>query len=166
MSDDVKWYGKKLIDDAKVRLEKNMTAIGEYGVGEMKKYIQKGSKTGKIYFKRRGGKAGGHTGLYGPGMKEHFKTKAGWGALSNYIAHQASAEGESPASDMGKLANSMTYDVKRPTPMIYQVKIGTNMKIGFWLEYGTKFIKPRPFARRFIIEQEKKIMRMATVGLV
>lgn len=149
----VKWYGDKLVSRAEERIEKNLEAVGTFLAGAMRGYIHRPPKTGRIYFKRRGSK------------EKRGKIKGGWGALSQYIAHQASAPGESPATDTGILANSITYEVGRTGHKIY-CKVGTSLKYGYWLEYGTKNIKPRPFARRALVEHEKKIIRILAKELV
>jgi hypothetical protein len=154
MSGEVKWYGKKLIDEAKVQLGKNMDHIGVVLSGEMRALINRGSRTGRIYFKRRGKKG------------KRGKVGKGWKALNSYMVHQASAPGEPPKTDKGDLVKTITYEVKRPTPMIFQCRVGTNSKIGFWLEFGTKRIKPRPFARPTLHKFESKLPGMVTKDLV
>lgn len=54
--------------------------------------------------------------------------------------HQASAAGEAPATDTGRLASSVQYS--RTGPM--SAEVGTDVKYGPMLEYGTINIQPRP----------------------
>lgn len=56
------------------------------------------------------------------------------------IAHQASAPGQSPATDTGKLVSSIVADAEGLTAYVEARAI-----YGKWLEYGTRHIKPRPF---------------------
>lgn len=56
------------------------------------------------------------------------------------IAHQASAPGEAPATDTGKLVGSIVADAKGLTAYVEARSV-----YGRWLEYGTRRIKPRPF---------------------
>lgn len=61
-----------------------------------------------------------------------------------YGMHQASAPGEAPASDTGRLAASLstTYDAETLTG---KVVVGVNY--GYFLEFGTAKMEPRPFIR-------------------
>lgn len=60
------------------------------------------------------------------------------------VTHQASAPGEPPASDIGKLVQS--FDVI-PYPTIHTVIISNDAKYAAALEYGTQHIEPRPYMR-------------------
>jgi HK97 gp10 family phage protein len=70
------------------------------------------------------------------------------------VSHQASAPGEAPANDTGRLANStdIRYDV--PALAAY-----VNWAAGYArsLEYGTERMDPRPFARPSLTAQEGTI---------
>ena len=70
--------------------------------------------------------------------------------------HQASAGGEAPASDTGRLANSITHDViKEGNSFIGRVIASTEYAIH--LEFGTSKMEHRPFLRPALNESEKKI---------
>jgi Bacteriophage HK97-gp10, putative tail-component len=61
------------------------------------------------------------------------------------VSHQASAPGEAPATDTGRLINSINpyqADTKLESTVI--AGRGT-VKYASWLEYGTKHIAARPF---------------------
>ena len=70
--------------------------------------------------------------------------------------HQVSAEGEAPASDTGRLANSIAHDVvKEGNSFIGRVIASTEYAIH--LEFGTSKMGARPFLRPALHESEKKI---------
>ena len=56
------------------------------------------------------------------------------------ITHQASAPGESPATDTGSLASSIYYKQKGSM----NATIGSRLDYSYYLEFGTLNIKPRP----------------------
>lgn len=72
----------------------------------------------------------------------------------NTVEHQASAPGESPASDTGRLAQSVTtsYD---PSRIAGYVNVSTEYAAA--LEFGTPRIAPRPYARVSLAEKAKEI---------
>lgn len=56
------------------------------------------------------------------------------------VSHRASAPGEAPATDLGQLVIS-TYFTRVDS---LTVAIGSNLDSAFFLEFGTRNIKPRP----------------------
>lgn len=72
----------------------------------------------------------------------------------NTVVHQASAPGESPATDTGRLVQSITtsYDTKN---IIGYVNVSTEYAAA--LEFGTPRIAPRPYARVSLAEKTKEI---------
>lgn len=72
----------------------------------------------------------------------------------NTVTHQASAPGESPATDTGRLAGSITthYDVAKLTGYV-------NVATGYAqaLEFGTPRVAPRPYARVSLAEKAEEI---------
>lgn len=63
------------------------------------------------------------------------------------VLHRASAPGESPANDTGRLANSINGEVSK-SAMEATVKAGGGIvKYARMLEFGTIRIAPRPFMR-------------------
>jgi HK97 gp10 family phage protein len=125
----VKWYGKKIMDEALQQMEKNLEHVGVVLSGEMRASINRSPASGRVY-KRRG------------------------------IVHRASAPGEPPATDRGTLSASIDYKVERTGRYKRLVRVGTQLKYGKWLEYGTVRIKPRPFARPALKKYEKKLPEM------
>lgn len=54
--------------------------------------------------------------------------------------HRASAPGEAPATDTGNLVGTVFTKVEET-----QGEVGFTAPYGYWLEYGTLKMKPRPF---------------------
>jgi hypothetical protein len=69
------------------------------------------------------------------------------------VQHQASAPGEAPASDTGRLVNS------RRTELIagsLRARLNFSTAYALPLELGTKRMEPRPYARRALAETEQQ----------
>lgn len=64
--------------------------------------------------------------------------------------HQASAPGEAPANQTGKLVRSYNYNVHGP----FQMEIGESVPYAGFLEEGTRRMKPRPHVLRAINETQ------------
>ena len=77
---------------------------------DIKKAIQRGPKTGIVYKKAR----------------------------PNRI-HRASAPGQPPATDTGRLVSSIYYRRAK-----LSATVGSSLAYAYWLEFGTRRIKPRP----------------------
>jgi phage gpG-like protein len=56
------------------------------------------------------------------------------------VSHQASAPGEAPASDTGRLAGSITFDKTGPM----SATVGSDLVYAAALEFGSGRIDPRP----------------------
>ena len=63
-----------------------------------------------------------------------------------YGNHTASAPGESPATDTGRLASSITNGLGEDFAGLFAV-VGTNVVYAPFLELGTTRMAPRPFLR-------------------
>jgi HK97 gp10 family phage protein len=59
------------------------------------------------------------------------------------VTHQTSAPGEYPASDTGRLANSVEFDVSQVGRT--EAIVGTNLVYGRYLEFGTSRMAARPW---------------------
>ena len=108
---------KKLLEfgkEGKKEIRRAVIAATMKAQEQAKKNVLHGEKTGIIYHRTPGG-----------------------GVSST---HQASAPGESPATDTGDLARSIKADA--PKGLIF-----SDLDYAFWLEFGTRDgkIKPRPF---------------------
>lgn len=60
-----------------------------------------------------------------------------------YGGHRASAPGDPPATDTGRLINSIAWE--RESALVRRV--GTNVEYAPGLEYGNRRVAPRPFMR-------------------
>jgi len=72
----------------------------------------------------------------------------GGGSQNLSLQHQASAPGEAPALDTGRLMNSVYINELSASSF----EIGTKLDYAFWLEHGTRKIAPRP---NWVPETEK-----------
>lgn len=72
----------------------------------------------------------------------------------NTVSHQASAPGESPASDTGRLAGSITTSYDAPNITGY-VNVATEYAAA--LEFGTPRVAARPYARVSLAEKVEEI---------
>lgn len=109
-------------------VNKALVASGQLLQGEMRRSIARGIKTGDVYQK------------YNPRRE-----------------HRASAPGQAPASDTGRLANSiqMQPDLKRNRVDV--VVDDARVEYAKFLEYGTATIQERPFMRPAIKKHRRRI---------
>ena len=72
------------------------------------------------------------------------------------VTHQASAPGQAPATDTGKLLNSISVipDIPR-----VQARVNAAAKYAAALEFGTQRIEPRPFMRPALASNRAQIER-------
>ena len=73
------------------------------------------------------------------GYNEGGKTGITYKKYNPSRIHTASAPGQAPATDTGKLANSVLFEQEH-----YGVRVFTNVRYGEMLEFGTMRIAPRP----------------------
>lgn len=74
------------------------------------------------------------------------------------ITHQASAPGEAPASDTGRLAGSTTVDPLVENGPRVTASITARTEYAAALEYGTPTIAPRSFLRRALMSKRDEII--------
>lgn len=65
------------------------------------------------------------------------------------VAHQASAPGEAPANDTGRLVNARRIDLFESD---LRARLTFSTEYASYLEFGTRKMEPRPFARRALAE--------------
>lgn len=95
-------------------------------------------------------------------------TKTGRIYQRRTVSHQASAAGEAPANDTGRLLNSFQTGAENKG-MVVKVKAGTGVvDYAVHLEYGTDKMEARPFmkpalekSRKFIHERMEKAVKKA-----
>lgn len=71
------------------------------------------------------------------------------------VAHQASAPGEAPANDTGRLVNSRTREV---IPSALQARLTFRTDYAAYLEFGTIVMEPRPFAAQSLINSREAVI--------
>ena len=59
------------------------------------------------------------------------------------VSHKASAPGQYPMSDTGRLQSSIQFNMA--TPASLRGDVGTNIKYGLYLEFGTSTMAARPW---------------------
>ena len=83
------------------------------------------------------------TSLVGPGKGRVYVR------YNPYRVHIASAPGDPPATDLGRLTNS--YKVlsirQNKTTGIVEIEVGSHLKYATYLEFGTRRMAPRPHLR-------------------
>ena len=72
------------------------------------------------------------------------------------VTHQASAPGEAPATDTGVLVGSVSHRVKRDG---FEAEVGTNVKYGAHLEFGTSKMAARPWLQPALEANRDKITK-------
>lgn len=102
------------------------------------KRIQSGPPQGWMYYRIPGGKY--MTVRQGSPDGRPVAFIPGPGSHNLSYSHRASAPGQPPMSDTGRLANSVTFDTDGPLT----ATVGSALIYARWLEYGTRKIKPRP----------------------
>lgn len=76
-----------------------------------------------------------------------------------YGRHTASAPGDPPAPDTGRLRNSVQTEVFRgPSDVVGQVSINT--EYAAFLELGTERMAPRPFASTIVREKAARLLEV------
>jgi hypothetical protein len=85
------------------------------------------------------------------------------------VLHQASAPGQAPATDTGRLVNSVYLDDEGIQSGRAQVSVGSLLAYARYLEYGTRHIAERPawtpaaeMARRKFRDRLEAVVRRAT----
>lgn len=72
------------------------------------------------------------------------------------VEHQASAPGEAPANDTGRLVNSIRTDYDLPQ-LVGRVVAST--EYAAYLEYGTENMEPRPYMRPALANRRAAVVR-------
>lgn len=130
----IRKYGK----DAEREVAKAVTATGLKVRGDVVKAILRGPKTGTVYYRIR---ENGITTVRAGSADGPF-VAAFWGGDNRSEVHRASAPGEPPATDTGRLASPTSFYEQRESPL--SITIGSSLPYAAYLEFGTVKIEPRP----------------------
>ena len=85
------------------------------------------------------------------------KTKTVWGAL-----HSApSTPGDFPAKQTGALRSSVAYTIDKTN---LTAVVGSSLRYGRYLEFGTMKMAPRPWLLRTLKEESAKINQIMATG--
>lgn len=110
----------------------------------VKKRIQRGPKTGVTYYRIFDAESGymkvtaGNPDSFGPSkLVAAYKSDGG---VNLSPKHTSSAPGEAPATDTGLLASSQYFKM----PDALTATVGSRLIYAYYLEFGTRKIKPRP----------------------
>lgn len=125
---------RNLSEDARKEVKKAVDATGLSLRGEIVKKYQRGPATGEIY--------------------EKFNPRR---------THQASAPGEAPATDTGRLASSVVTSRIIQEPLA--VEVSTDVEYGPYLEFGTRTIAPRPNWVPSVQEETPKYIRRVEAAI-
>lgn len=80
--------------------------------------------------------------------------------IGQHIEGQAIREissGPNQAVKSSRLKNSITHDKPEKTAGHISVRVGTNVKYGVHVEFGTWKMKPRPFLRTALLKSKSRI---------
>ncbi len=120
-------------------VNKALYASAQHVVKEVKQSLRDGNKSGRIYNRRSTGKIRGNAVAFVNGKVERQ------GAFRGGF-HRASAAGEAPASDTGRLINSVIARFNRIAGNEAFVYIPNSLvKYAKMLEFGTSKMAARPF---------------------
>jgi len=78
--------------------------------------------------------------------KKSMKAGSGRTYRRGKVTHRASAPGQPPAVDTGRLRSSITYELGT-SGRVLVARVGTNVNYARHLELGTSRMRPRPFLR-------------------
>lgn len=84
------------------------------------------------------------------------RTRSGGGEYQ----HVASAEGDAPNTDTGRLVNSIQVEVTDKT-----VDVGTSLEYGAYLEFGTRKMGERPWLFPAFERQKKRVFDLIEKGI-
>jgi hypothetical protein len=125
-------------------------------VNESVRLMSESPKTGRFYARgERRAKRGAGAARGASAFPRASAIFARFRSVAPVIFHRASAPGEPPAVDSGALRASVTYDVAR-TPQGWEARVGTPMRTGRLLEFGTSRMRPRPWLRVALLNSRPK----------
>lgn len=96
-------------------------------------------------------------------VKRSFKPGTGRAYRRGRKWHIASAPGQPPAVDTGRLRASITHEVRKEGDQIVGL-VGTNVEYAPHLEFGTNKMAARPFLRPALFNNVPEIKRQIVLG--
>lgn len=125
--------------EVEAAVQKGLAATAMIARNEAVQSIQKGPKTGQVY-------EWVGTSKDDPRADRFIRAPQGhaFPARKRPTPHQASAPGQPPATDTGALVASV---LSEPTEDRKGFRLVVRRVIAIWLEFGTRFMLPRPFIR-------------------
>lgn len=154
--------------------EKAAKAMGKQLKADVREGIRKGPKTGQKYrvtskyHKVSGGN--GQVNRHGQRLRNgglNFRLRPGqqrlgMARLANWHQASANVEGlEYPANRLGKLLNSVVYQVKRTRMGAYVARVYSRLKYGKFLEEGTSKMQRRKLIRDTLKKNERAYRKIA-----
>lgn len=121
----VKWDDAAFQAKIRQAAMRGVTAAVEDIRTEAVRLIEETPKTGRLYYRE--------------GISQTSKSGKSFSG-----GHRASAPGEPPASDSGRLVGSITVEMM---PERLAGQVGPRVDYGKYLEFGTQRMEPRPFMR-------------------
>lgn len=129
--------------------------------------------SGRIYVRTKAGRKRmkGMNSTFGAALKASMEAQAKGKpkTLRQLGFHQASAPGQAPAVDTGMLRRSVVIDDSELRGReVIRNRIGTGIKYGQWLEFGTRSIAPRPWARPSLVKVQPVFVKevQATIAAI
>lgn len=136
-------------DELKPAIEEEMVHAGNLIRNSILRKLQSGSKSGRTYLFRPA-KPGEVPTSFRKAPQGHF-----YPVVKRSTPHQASAPGESPATDTGELV-SRIVSLAQNGGVETGALTGQN-HVPIWLEKGTSYMKARPYFEPSVRESEPEI---------
>jgi len=121
-----------LTEDIRTEVGKAVVGTALELQGDIKKSVSRGPATGRVYRKQN-------------------PTRV----------HQASAPGQAPQTDTGRLVNSITFDRVGQ----FTATVGSKLVYAMYLEFGTRHIAQRPFFRPAVKRIRPKFIKRLEAAL-
>jgi len=96
-------------------------------------------------------------------VKRSFQPGHGRTYIRHGKEHKASAPGEPPAVDTGRLRSSITHAVETTDNEVIGY-VGSNVEYAKWLELGTERVAERPFLRPALFNNQAEIAKKFIEG--
>ena len=142
------WNQAPVLATLRVKRDRGLRAAAEIVVDEGNRLIRDPPKTGAVYTTRFFTRGRGPSRVVIP--------------VGERAPHQASAPGESPARDTGRLQSSGNVQFDESAQKSYAA---WSSKVARFMELGTDRIEPRPFARKSLFSLRVEILSEVTQAL-